>query len=360
MTFKSAAIKILEKSDSALSAKEITDQAIHEELIETIGSTPEASMGAAIYTDIKNNKNSPFIKMGKGKFKLRSNKKDDNYSAEEIIESHNANIVEKLKRKLHEMDPFLFEQLIGDLLTAIGYEDVIVTKRSADGGIDVNAKLRAHGLTDVNTIVQVKRYKNNIQDKVVRELRGSAEVDQRGLIITTSDFTNPAKKEAQAPKKMPVSLVNGEKLLFLLLKYEIGINKEHKEVYSFDAEYFNSLELPEKAISANQKSLSIWPLPGGIFNYYQALIEITEKMKIDKNKKNIIDWFKTHFENVESERTIQGYLNVVRTIGLSSHNGNEILLTTNGKEFINNPSKGYLFNLIQERIFGFTEIIDFL
>ncbi len=227
-TFKDAAIEILKKSEKALTAEEIVGEAFRQKLIEPEGKTPVASMGALIYTDIKKNPKSKFIKASKGKFKLRASLSDLENNTEEIIEEHNRKAIENLKKRLSTIDPFLFEQMKGDLLSKIGYEDVQVTKRSADGGIDVIANLRTHGLTDVNTIVQVKRYKPNVQDKVIRELRGSAEVGQRGLIITTSDFTKPAIQEAKAPNKMPISLVNGEKLIDLFEKYEVGLIKEPK------------------------------------------------------------------------------------------------------------------------------------
>jgi hypothetical protein len=52
LSFKSAAIAILEKSQKPLSAAEITKIALDENLIVSIGSTPEASMAAQIYVDI--------------------------------------------------------------------------------------------------------------------------------------------------------------------------------------------------------------------------------------------------------------------------------------------------------------------
>ena len=124
------------------------------------------------------------------------------------------------------MDPFQFEYLVAELLTKIGYEKVEVTRRSGDKGIDVVGNLTVGGLTDVKTVIQAKEYKkgNNISGKYITQLRGSAEVDQRGLIITTSDFTKDALDEARATNKMPVALVNGTKLIELLFKFPFLIS----------------------------------------------------------------------------------------------------------------------------------------
>ena len=107
------------------------------------------------------------------------------------IQNQNELVKKKLIEKIQEMDPFQFEYLTAELLRKIGYENVDVTKRSGDKGIDVVGNLTVGGLTNVKTVIQVKRYKtgNNISGKYITQLRGSAEVDQRGLIITTSDFT---------------------------------------------------------------------------------------------------------------------------------------------------------------------------
>jgi restriction system protein len=208
VSFKEAALCVLEKADEPLSTKEVTDIAIQDGLIKTEGQTPEASMGAQLYLDIKNNKNSPFLKVGKGLFSLKRHEASS--SPFILIEKQNDIVKKELKGKLHDLDPYLFEFLVGDLLQKIGYEDVEVTKRSGDGGIDINAYLTVGGITNVKTVIQVKRYRKKITGKVIRELRGSAEVDQRGLIITTSDFTKDALIESKAPNKMPVALVNGE------------------------------------------------------------------------------------------------------------------------------------------------------
>jgi restriction endonuclease Mrr len=184
------------------------------------------------YVDIRNNKKSKFRKVGKGKFAL-AKQSTSVLTPELAIEEQNSRVRKALLEMLMDMDPYQFEYLIGDLLATIGYEDVEVTKRSGDKGVDVVANLRMEGITDVKTVIQVKRFKkgNNLSGAVVTQLRGSAEVDQRGLVITTSDFTRSAKDEARAPNKMPVSLVNGEKLLDLMLKHEVGVEKKEAVVY---------------------------------------------------------------------------------------------------------------------------------
>src|SRR6266508_4289617 len=102
-----------------------------------------------------------------------------------------------LLEQLGQIDPGTFEELIGELLERIGFEEVEVTRRSGDGGIDVRGVLTVGGVTRVKTAIQVKRWANTIPDRIVRELRGSLGPAEQGLIITTSGFTRPAVAEAK-------------------------------------------------------------------------------------------------------------------------------------------------------------------
>lgn len=87
-TFKQAAIKILKKASKSLHYEEITKKALEQNLIETSGATPEASMNAQITTDIKKNKNlSPFVKKGKGFYEYNINFKEKKQKVIEIEET---------------------------------------------------------------------------------------------------------------------------------------------------------------------------------------------------------------------------------------------------------------------------------
>ena len=73
MSFRDAAIEVLQNAKQPLSIKEILELALARRLVEIGGKTPEATMGATIYADIKRNgESSQFKKVGKGKFTLRT------------------------------------------------------------------------------------------------------------------------------------------------------------------------------------------------------------------------------------------------------------------------------------------------
>jgi restriction system protein len=69
-------------------------------------------------------------------------------------------------------------------------------------------------------------------------MRGSLGAHEQGLIITTSDFSKGAYQEAMRPDATPVGLMNGQKLIALLVEYEIGVRKKSIELLALAEEGF--------------------------------------------------------------------------------------------------------------------------
>ncbi len=136
---------------------------------------------------------------------------------------------------LSQMDPYGFENLIGMLLEEMGYSNVQVTSASNDKGVDVVADIEL-GISSVREVVQVKRRSGSINRTIVDLLRGSLYRFSafRGTIITVGTFASGAKKAALDQNAAPITLIDGEKLLDLLLFYEIGISKKSVDYYEFD------------------------------------------------------------------------------------------------------------------------------
>lgn len=361
-SFKEAAVKILEEVDEPLSPKEIAVKALASGLLVTEGKTPEASMGAQLYVDVSRNPKSKFKKVGKGRFSLKKQTESAS-SPLLIIDRQNSIVKAALMERLFAMDPFHFEILLADLLEKIGYENVEVTKRSGDRGIDIVANLTMEGITNVRTIIQAKRYarKRNVPGKIIRQMRGSAETDQRGLVITTSDFTKEAVIESEAVNKTPVSLINGEKLLELLVRYGVGIKKEEVTLYSLENEYFDIDTSEEKRKAAEGKNRSIWPLPGGTSSYVDTLFSYLDKVSLGGcSREDLIKWYISNYDNVKSENTANGYVNVPRNMGLTSSKNGIIVLTEDGVRIQKSKDLDVLYEVISKNILAFDDIVEFI
>lgn len=159
------------------------------------------------------------------------------------VEAFNASKREDLRQQLLTMNPYRFEQLIGDLLEAMGYEDVTVTNASGDYGVDVVATVQ-FGITTITEVVQVKRYQRTIQRHTLDQLRGALIYHKaiRGTIITLSNFSSGCIEAAIHPGAAPIGLIDGEKLLDLLLKHNIGVKKRSLDLYELDEGYLAALD----------------------------------------------------------------------------------------------------------------------
>jgi restriction system protein len=155
------------------------------------------------------------------------------------VESFNRSQREMLRDRLENMDPYAFERLICDLLTEMDYVDVVATQPSNDKGVDVRAVVQ-FGITTINEVIQVKRHRANIQRPVLDMLRGSLHrfKAQKGTIITTGDFGKGAKDAAFEMGAAPITLINGETLIDLLVEHAIGVKKKTVEYFEIDESVF--------------------------------------------------------------------------------------------------------------------------
>ncbi|MFP4346254.1 MAG: restriction endonuclease, partial [Anaerolineales bacterium] len=130
-----------------------------------------------------------------------------------------------------------FEALIAQLLVALGFEEVNVTRHSRDGGIDVRGTLVVGDVIKTQMAVQVKRWKNNVRSPIVQQVRGSLGTHEQGLIITTSDFSNGARTEAERPDAIPVGLMDGKQLVNQLIENDIGIVRTSYDLIELEEEH---------------------------------------------------------------------------------------------------------------------------
>ncbi len=228
LSFTEAAVQILERFGhrEPMHYRAITQKALELGLLTTQGKTPEATMYAQIHSEIerqmRRGERPRFAKHGNGWFGL-TRWMDDGLAFK--IEHHNAEIRRQLLNRIHSTEPAEFEELVGRLLTAMGFDAVVATPLSGDGGIDVRGRLVVGDVIRIKMAVQVKRWHNNVQAPVVQQVRGSLGAHEQGLIVTTSDFSKGAKAEAERSDATPVALMNGEQLVHLLVEHKIGVRR---------------------------------------------------------------------------------------------------------------------------------------
>lgn len=241
MTFLEAAEDILKRHGGAegMHYHTITTMALDEGILASEGKTPHNSMAAQLSTDIikRERLGTPprFVKLGGGYFRLS---KVTGGRLEHDIEAHNQKVRDTLHERLRNMDPQEFEQLTGQLLEALGFEEVEVTSFSKDKGIDVRGVLVVASAIRTKMAVQVKRYnmKNSVPSHEIQRLRGALGAHEQGLFITTSKFSKGARDEAARPDVTPIGLIDGNLFVSLLIEHDIMITRTHHDLIELDDE----------------------------------------------------------------------------------------------------------------------------
>jgi restriction system protein len=151
---------------------------------------------------------------------------------------------EELLETLLRMDHSAFERLVQRFLRESGFIQVEVTGQSGDGGIDGKGIMRLGGLLGFHVIFQCKRYSGSVGAGQVRDFRGAmvGRAD-KGLLITTGNFTKDAMREATRDGAPAIDLIDGDQLIDKLKELGLGVKTEKIEVeqVTVDRDWFLSI-----------------------------------------------------------------------------------------------------------------------
>lgn len=159
----------------------------------------------------------------------KDNDQDDNVvvgQKETVGESRwSAEELEQTRYDMLGLHPASFEKLIKTTLECSGYCNVCTTQYSQDGGIDVDAYAGCDlwPISHLHVQVQAKRWMHTVGRKEVAELRGSLALNARGAIVTTSQFSKAALKEANEEGKVPIVTVDGYDFAKIVRRFNVPI-----------------------------------------------------------------------------------------------------------------------------------------
>jgi restriction system protein len=166
---------------------------------------------------------------------------------EELLEASyqrlRTNLAQEMLTRVKQVSPQFFEQLVIDLLLAMGYggsrrDAGRVVGQSGDDGIDGVINEDKLGLDVV--YIQAKRWEGSVGRPVVQAFVGSLAGNQakKGIFITTSKFTDDAIKYVQRIEQR-VILIDGDRLTQLMIDHDIGVAQVARyEVKRIDLGYF--------------------------------------------------------------------------------------------------------------------------
>lgn len=160
------------------------------------------------------------------------------------FEQINNSLAADLLERVRNSTPQFFEELIVELLLAMGYggaEDIgRALGRSGDNGVDGVIDQDPLGVDQI--YIQAKRYQegNNISGGDIRDFFGALNLKRahKGIFFSTSNFTAQAKDTARQLGSRIV-LIDGHQLAKLMLRYNVGCRDEQVlHIKKIDDEYF--------------------------------------------------------------------------------------------------------------------------
>jgi restriction system protein len=172
----------------------------------------------------------------------------DPRTPQELLEQghalHRQSLASDVIARVKACTPAFFEQLVVDLLVAMGYggsrkDAGTAVGRSGDGGIDGIIKEDRLGLDAV--YVQAKRWESSVGRPVVQAFAGSLEGHRarKGVLITTSAFSADARDYVGRIEKRIV-LIDGPQLADLMIEHGIGVaDVQTYTLKRLDSDYFD-------------------------------------------------------------------------------------------------------------------------
>lgn len=238
-----------------------------------------------------------------------------------IIELNKAELKESVEQLYNSFDNgYEFEEFLKFFLEKIGLEEVVVTQRSRDGGIDLTCtKTGINGLSNLDEVkyyVQAKCYKpsSTVSIRDLRELRGIMPLNYKGIFITTAKFPSGAQEFAEEDKSRQIILIDGKTLVQQCISVGLGFNLKP----IFDEKSLKNLTLKKSVLQNQQLSQTT------ILNNYDLVIskkislndirarilripsEIEKEISKDLNQLSITINEKQYKLNINAERTYLG------------------------------------------------------
>lgn len=166
---------------------------------------------------------------------------------EQLAEAYQAlqqSLADELLAQVRAATPSFFEQVVVDLMIAMGYggsrkEAGKATQLTNDDGIDGIIKEDKLGLDVI--YLQAKRWANTVHRPEIDKFIGALtrKRARKGVFITTSDFSNGAK-DAALSLDIKVVLIDGIELARLMVEHNLGVSvKQVYEVKQIDSDYFS-------------------------------------------------------------------------------------------------------------------------
>ncbi len=147
-------------------------------------------------------------------------------SLDEIIEDADLQI----KTRLKDFDPYVFQNIVGAMLTAMGYFVDFIAPKGKDGGIDLVCYQDPMGIRAPRMKVQVKhRPDDAVSRPTLSEFADQIKRDEVGIFVTSGAFSRDARNHAIAHEKH-IRLIDGIEFVDLIKTHYSKLDQETQDL----------------------------------------------------------------------------------------------------------------------------------
>lgn len=150
--------------------------------------------------------------------------------------------IDEMLDLIKSLSPLGFENLCQRILREHGFENLQLTGGSNDKGIDGRGTWKM-GLLSWDVIFQCKRYSDKVSSPEMQRFRGTMTArNEKGIFMTTGQFTKEAAIEGKRDGAPPIELIDGEELCRLMKQKNLGLKVVPKEYVTVEREFFDQFK----------------------------------------------------------------------------------------------------------------------
>jgi hypothetical protein len=180
-----------------------------------------------------------------------------------------------------------------------------------------------------------------------------------------------AQAEALASDRTPITLINGEQLLDLLIDNEIGVTSKPIAILQLGEGTLSESQEDETpgqrddessrvtSYYSGSKALSMWPLPGGNHAWKTTLDAMLRHVaEAAPTWDQLVKWIIESFDKVASDKVARGYVvSVMRPLDLVETLVEQVAVTATGAQYLADPTPDALLTIARANVAGFDEIV---
>lgn len=149
---------------------------------------------------------------------------------------------EQINNYLQSINPYDFQALVADLLTAMEYHVAWISPPGKDKGIDIIAYTDPLGTSTPRIKVQVKRKDQPISVEGLRAFMSILGIDDVGIFVSSGGFTSDAKEEARTQERRKITLLDLEQFYDLWIQYYDRLTQDARQRLPLKPVYYLDLE----------------------------------------------------------------------------------------------------------------------